>query len=318
MACNILFSYNKAMPRNHTTRKRGGHPMNAIKKKRQTELKLVQDVLKELLKNPPNREAIHTILQNPEFNINRTFTAGGIESTLLLELLTIANRYSDRRQIYLAILDDFLKVPTLDVMQDITNDRGYVSDTDIILTVIQYKDIESLLKLIPKIPSNAPNLDLYLYYCLFDIIRDRKNEIKYLPVLHAFLQHGANPEKKHPKARIDKTPLELAREFNLECTIQLFETGDIPFRNIPKGNNAINAIMHEPIEEGNMMANFNGEYGWKRYYKKSTYNELPKPKKNPTTRVPITSVSYYKAHLVGGKRTRRKKINVGEHIPVGL
>jgi hypothetical protein len=76
-------------------------------------------------------------------------------------------------------------------------------------------------------------------------------------------------------------------------------------KNIPR--NAENAVMMEPIADGNNMVNFHGEYDLGRYYKKSTYNSFVVPKKNPFTRRAIRTrnVVRYKAK-VGGRRKTRK------------
>ncbi len=79
---------------------------------------------------------------------------------------------------------------------------------------------------------------------------------------------------------------------------------EYPSKNIPRGSE--NAIFGEQIEDGQIMANIPGEFGY-RYYKKSTYNAMPEPKIHPITRVPMGSISFYKARLVdapaeGGKR----------------
>lgn len=82
--------------------------------------------------------------------------------------------------------------------------------------------------------------------------------------------------------------------------------------NIPAGST--NVVSLDDIREGDEMVNFHGEHGFGRYYKQSTFNQLPIMnsylyKKNPTTRATITrnNVRKYKAHLVGGKRKAARK-----------
>jgi hypothetical protein len=78
-------------------------------------------------------------------------------------------------------------------------------------------------------------------------------------------------------------------------------------RNIPA--DSTNAVMMNTIEDGNSMVNFQGEFNRGRYYKKSTYNQLPDPKKNPFTRERITSKTNYRARVPaasGGRRKTRK------------
>lgn len=77
----------------------------------------------------------------------------------------------------------------------------------------------------------------------------------------------------------------------------------VPPRNIPPDSS--NAISYDNIKEGNVMVNFHDEFKQGRYYKTNTYDKL-KEKINPYTRVPITEVKAYKAHIVGGKRKTRK------------
>lgn len=85
------------------------------------------------------------------------------------------------------------------------------------------------------------------------------------------------------------------------------------------GENAENAILMENIEDEDEMVNFHGESALAepRYYKKSTFNSLPKnrngTKKNPFTRARIraNNVEFYRARKAeGGRRrkTRRRKI----------
>jgi hypothetical protein len=80
----------------------------------------------------------------------------------------------------------------------------------------------------------------------------------------------------------------------------------IKTRNIPAGS--ANAVMINAISDGNSMVNFQGEFNRGRYYKKSTYNQFPDPKKNPFSRQLITSKTNYKARVPaasGGRRTRK-------------
>lgn len=79
---------------------------------------------------------------------------------------------------------------------------------------------------------------------------------------------------------------------------------NLPPRNIPR--NAQNAITFDPIEEGNIMSNFHGEYNLGRFYKNSTAQRLTR---NPYTRANIrpTNKTPYKAHIVGGKRRKTLK-----------
>ncbi len=81
--------------------------------------------------------------------------------------------------------------------------------------------------------------------------------------------------------------------------------------NVPRGT--MNLISADDIEENDEMVNFHGEKGRKRFYKKSTFNRINHNqttgrKMNPYTRAPIevANVRTYKAHLVGGKKTKRK------------
>jgi len=88
-------------------------------------------------------------------------------------------------------------------------------------------------------------------------------------------------------------------------SIQVSNAGptNIPSRNIPL--NSENIITKEPIENGNTMVNFQGEFGRGRYYKKSTYNSMS-IKRNPFTRNVINQRNEYKAK-VGGRRNKGSK-----------
>ncbi len=74
----------------------------------------------------------------------------------------------------------------------------------------------------------------------------------------------------------------------------------------PLPRNAKNAITMDPIEEGQTMVNFHGEFDQGRYYTKNTYNSI-NPKRNPYTRQNILpkNVIHYRAHLQGGKHRKR-------------
>jgi hypothetical protein len=45
------------------------------------------------------------------------------------------------------------------------------------------------------------------------------------------------------------------------------------------------------------MVNFDDEFKHGRYYKRSTFNSLPNPKKNPLTRKQIEIIRTYKANI---------------------
>jgi hypothetical protein len=82
-------------------------------------------------------------------------------------------------------------------------------------------------------------------------------------------------------------------------------------RFIPSG--AENTIMGDEIEDGDLMVNFQDEFGHSRYYKKSTYNSLNPggQKRNPYTQQPIVNARTYTAivgpPVEGGRqRTKRK------------
>jgi hypothetical protein len=78
-------------------------------------------------------------------------------------------------------------------------------------------------------------------------------------------------------------------------------------RTVPAGSR--NAVMLNTIQDGNRMVNFQNEYSRGRYYKKSTYNQLPEPKQNPFSRERIVAKTQYKARVPavprGGRKTRK-------------
>jgi hypothetical protein len=77
--------------------------------------------------------------------------------------------------------------------------------------------------------------------------------------------------------------------------------------NVPRG--AMNQITFDEILNGNTMTNFHDERSFGRYYKKRTYNAMPKPKKNPVTRRNIRNenVKHYTARITGGRRSSRRR-----------
>jgi hypothetical protein len=68
-----------------------------------------------------------------------------------------------------------------------------------------------------------------------------------------------------------------------------------------------NSITFDKIQNGNIMVNFHGEKNLGRYYKKSTYNALANPKRNPHTRKNINknNLTIYKAKVGGSRRRKR-------------
>ena len=75
-------------------------------------------------------------------------------------------------------------------------------------------------------------------------------------------------------------------------------------RDIPRGST--DPVTYDDIEEGDVLVDFDDEYKFGRYYKKSTFSSLRN--KNPFKNTVIqTNPTYYKAHLVdkGGKRRRK-------------
>jgi hypothetical protein len=83
-------------------------------------------------------------------------------------------------------------------------------------------------------------------------------------------------------------------------------------RTVPAGSR--NAVMLNAIQDGNSMVNFQNEYSRGRYYKKSTYNQLPEPKQNPFSRERIVAKTQYKARVPaaarGGRKTRKGRKGV--------
>lgn len=83
-------------------------------------------------------------------------------------------------------------------------------------------------------------------------------------------------------------------------------------KTLPK--ESMNSISMNTIESNNAMVNFQGESGYGRYYKKTTFNSLPTNaqgrKRNPITRASILpgNVTTYRANIAnqGGKRKTRK------------
>lgn len=90
-------------------------------------------------------------------------------------------------------------------------------------------------------------------------------------------------------------------------------------RNVPA--NAENAVMLNSIQNGDEMVDFHGESALAepRYYKKSTFNSLPKnargTKKNPFTRANIraANVEFYRARKVQGGKRRKTRRRTRKH-----
>ncbi len=82
-------------------------------------------------------------------------------------------------------------------------------------------------------------------------------------------------------------------------------------RNIPR--NSHNAITMDEIRDGDLMVNFHDRFQYGDYFKKTTYDALPRTaatnfkKLNPMTREPIDEdyVRPYTARIVGGGKRKR-------------
>ena len=77
----------------------------------------------------------------------------------------------------------------------------------------------------------------------------------------------------------------------------------VEHRELPHG--AENAVTFDAIETGNAMTNFHDEFSHGRYYKTTTYEHMPEPKKNPQTRALIHRTTRYKAKVKARGGTRR-------------
>ena len=83
-----------------------------------------------------------------------------------------------------------------------------------------------------------------------------------------------------------------------------------PKRNIPSGSE--NSITYANLKDGNAMVNFHNEYTKGRYFKQSTYNNLPSnqasgKKISPFTRRLINGITRYTARIVAGGKRRKLK-----------
>lgn len=102
--------------------------------------------------------------------------------------------------------------------------------------------------------------------------------------------------------------------FNLDVNANIY-AGRPHMGNRNVRANAENAVMLNAIQNGDEMVEFHGESALEepRYYKKSTFNSLPKSargtKKNPYTRAEIraANVEFYRARKVQGGRKRKTR-----------
>jgi hypothetical protein len=82
---------------------------------------------------------------------------------------------------------------------------------------------------------------------------------------------------------------------------------NLPYKNVKLKE----TVLLSNIQDGDEMVNFHNEYNFNRYYKRNEFNQLPgNRKKNPFTRKTIkpSNIKRYKAHLVGGRRTRKTNL----------
>jgi hypothetical protein len=169
-----------------------------------------------------------------------------------------------------------------------------------------------LLELLLKHGANPNVKDSTYGYPYLNIIIKKKRD----PALvKLFLNYGADPtlqDRGHTDA------IKLTEKLMNDYPRQMEEILDIlesfipemtqPPLSVPFGSE--NAVLFAPIEDGDALVNFHGESDIGRYYKKESFNLLPKPRLNPFTRKPITrkNIKYHTAKLEGGKRRSKKTL----------
>ncbi len=168
-------------------------------------------------------------------------------------------------------------------------------------------------------------LELLLKYGANPNVNDRMNGFPYLNIIikkkrdpalvKLFLNYGADPTLQD---RGNTDAIKLTEKLMNNYPRQMEEILDIlesfipemtrPPLSVPFGSE--NAVLFTPIEDGNALVNFHGESDIGRYYKKESFNSLPKPRLNPFTRKPITrkNIKYHTAKLEGGKRRSKKTL----------
>ncbi len=113
-------------------------------------------------------------------------------------------------------------------------------------------------------------------------------------------------ERRQARARREREARERRLREAREANLRIRQT--LP--SLYVAANAQNGITYNNISNGNLMANFHGEYNVGRYYKKDSVNQLmagrESTRKNPYTRVPIApeNITYYKAK----KMTRNNNV----------
>ena len=123
-------------------------------------------------------------------------------------------------------------------------------------------------------------------------------------------QRARVPVPPAPRAAARAAARDAARAVQAPALAPRVQTPRAPpsrFLYIPRGKQ--NTIMYNDIKDGNNMVTWSQNVFLEepRYYKKSTYNSLPDPKLDPQTRAPIQNPMFYKARLVGGKKSRRTR-----------
>jgi hypothetical protein len=146
--------------------------------------------------------------------------------------------------------------------------------------------------------GNDSKDDVLLYATRFDEVF-----LKTLNVIFKALSLGLTPMPS--QEQLNRIVTTYSFESDDEISFSNTPSNTLTTRNIPAGST--NSVMMNAIEDGNIMANFHDEFSHGRYYKKSTYNALPKPKKNPYSRIPITSKTNYKAKIVGAAQEGGRK-----------
>ena len=108
-----------------------------------------------------------------------------------------------------------------------------------------------------------------------------------------------------------KTALNLTNKEEIRSLLRSVTTGPPRFLYIPRGKQ--NSIMMNEIEDGNNMVTWGDHKNIflenPVYYKRSTYDQLPNPKRDPHTREPIQNEVFYKARIIGGRSLRYRRNN---------
>ncbi len=192
---------------------------------------------------------------------------------------------------YKEIVEKLLSVPGIDVNK--AERRNFTPLN--IACGYGYKEIVEMLLAVPEIDVNRTSIDgtsSLKHACVSNfpeiaklLVEDPRIDSNEVAKLAKSARYGVYSEEI--KQVFFNPPITKVR------ILPANSTNVITLESIQKGNNMVNFKADE-VKVGNQkIKKMESNYG--RFHLKSSYNQIPEPKRHPMTRQPITNLVYYKA-----------------------